>query len=436
MQLRRFLSNLAKVFLAVGALSVSAYAGADDQITNYSTSGSMGSLSYNPSCCPPSCCYNNYNNQCGCCGFPCCPAPDCGWGYNPPAYARCCCDTDCCNNDFLNSITFRADFLWWRASEEGIQLGTEEVTETTGTVGTPGRFREFNVAREKNPNFKYDPGFRIGFTHNCACDCWDFAVNWTHFHTKARARGFSDQDNGVFFFSCWERFLNIFPDFAEARYVLDMDLVDIEFGRKFYVSNCFVLRPDFGLRIARINQTYKVDSLSIFDGTAPFENFATQVKSRSDFLAVGPRVGIDVELHLDCGLTLFGCGAGTIAFGTFDNHSREHYEDFTTTGEIALSEFDYNEKNHAQRTSRAFTDLAFGIKWERCFEWCNRCHPVSLAFAWEHHAFWDMNNFNFKPAGFDPTGDETFADGPLGGCGKKHGDLFTQGLTVSLALGF
>jgi hypothetical protein len=311
-------------------------------------------------------------------------------------------------------------------------LGTEEFVETFST-GSPSRETVFNKSHEKRPNFKYDPGFRIGFANYCACDCWDFAVNWTHFHTKAHVRGatdLNDEDEGTRFFSCWERIENVNPQFAEGRYTLNLDLVDIEFGRKFYVSNCFVLRPDFGLRIARINQNYRVFSTSNLDSKSdPFTDFTSTVKARSNFIAVGPRVGLDVELHLGCGLTLFGCGAGSIVFGKFDNHARERLTDFGSEPN-SIESFEYEQKSSAHRCSRAITDLAFGVKWDHCYEWCGRCHPVTLAFAWEHHAFFDMNNFNFKPNTFEDV--DEFENH----CSRKQGDLFTQGLTVSLCFGF
>lgn len=427
MQLRRFLSNLAKTCLAISALSVPAFAGADE-IVSYGGSGPAFPPSYSsccspscpPSCCPPSCC-----PQSNCCGFPCCPAPDCGWGYNPPAYPRCCCDFDCCNND--NSFGFRADFLWWRVCEEGLELGREEsVVKTTSGLESDSCTLK-NVSREKRPNFKYDPGFRIGFAHFCACDCWDFAVNWTHFRSKSHVHGRSHGDTK--FFSSWERLEEAVPGFAKGQYVLSLDLVDIEFGRKFYVSNCFVLRPEFGIRIARINQNFKVFATAEEDhkSSDPFCKFNSHSKSRSDFIAAGPRIGSDIELRLNCGLTLFGCGAASIVFGKFDNHSREHFKDPHAKND-SPSDFQYFQKSSAHRCSRAITDLAFGVKWDHCFEWCNRCHPVSLAFAWEHHAFFDMNNFNFRERGFD-----YWVQDPAH---RKHGDLFTQGLTVSLVFGF
>lgn len=418
MDLRRFLGHFAKTYLAIGALSVSAFAGADDQ-----------HFMNGPSSCAPVSCPTS-----SCCGQPVIEAPCLGWAYNPPAYARCAgCNTGC--ESFMDSFAFRADFLWWRANEEGLDLGTEETVDSFNLPSAPDRTSVVNRSHRKQPNFKYDPGFRIGLANYCACDCWDVALNWTHYHTKASVNGASDTDEGVSFFSEWERVVDANPTKAAGRYSLNLDLVDLELGRKFYVSSCFVLRPQFGLRIARINQNYRVESEAIaVVADTPLEDYVSVVKSRSDFLSVGPRVGLDVEVQLGCGVSLFGQAAGSILFGKFDNHSKEFLTDYSTNTGLIVGEYAYEEKSSAHRCSRTVTDLAVGVKWDHCFDWCNRLHPVSIAFAWEHHAFYDMNNFNFVERGVEFNGVGGVL--PNGAHSRKHGDLYTQGLTVSASFGF
>jgi Legionella pneumophila major outer membrane protein precursor len=434
MHLKCFLSNIAKTCLAIGALSVSPFAGADEFV-NYAGNGPTysshysGSPYYNGSPCCSSPCDS-------CCGMPINPAPDCGWGYNPPAYPKCgCCEP--CNDGFLESLGFRADFLWWRASQAGLDLGVENtVVSKTNTFGCDD---VLNITHRKKPNFKYDPGFRIGFLRNCACDCWDFAVNWTSFHSKAQSHGFANCATDTIFVPFFERLAGLNPSEAVGRHVIDLDWVDIEFGRKFYVSNCFILRPQFGLRIARIHQNLRAhyfltDSFDLVG--SPFSSFDSNIKARSNFLAVGPRVGLDLELRLGCGLSLFGCTAGTVAFGQFDTHAREFFSTPcncpTNPGVCGtLSNFEFQDRNRGHRDSRAILDIAFGVKWDRCFEWCGRHHPVSLAFAWEHHSFFAINNFNFGSNGFDINTGVVETTAP--GC---CGDLFLQGLTITLAFGF
>ena len=474
MQLNRFLSSYTKLFLVLGALSISTFATADlynqnvhdihrDQgfvVNNHDSihhnnfhdqefvahEGNCAPIEFhnyantsvesgreNVSCnyCSSSCVPSNY------CGSPCLEAPALSWGYNPPAYSRCGCDT-ACDNGFLDSFAFRADFLWWRANEGGLDLGTVENVVTNQGTGTPIRSIVVNTSRSKKPNFKHDPGFRIGIANHRSCDCWDFAVNWTSFHTKAVARALSANDiiNESTFFSDWERVVNANSTAARGRYSLNLDLVDIEFGRKFYVSNCFILRPDFGLRIARIHQTYRVESGSFVAGSeAILGNYVSNVKSRSNFLAVGPRVGLDIELQFCNGISLFGCAAGSIVFGKFDNHSRETLINRTIFDGSTVGTFNYDQNGSGHRCSRTITDLAVGIKWIRCFEWCNRSHPVSLAFAWEHHAFYDLNSFNFASNEVLLLGNGNNAI-LVDNDAKKYGNLTTQGLTLSLGFGF
>jgi hypothetical protein len=421
MNLRRFLGNFAKAYLAIGALSVSAFAAADDY-HNFNSCAPVCA----PPCAPSSCC-----------GAPCNEPPACGWAYNPPAYARCGCETSC--NGFSESLSGSVDFLWWRANAEGLQLGTEETvsTFTTSTDHTT----VLNTSRTKKPNFKYDAGFRIGLINHCACDCYDVALKWTHFHTKAHVRGFTPTAlntaaDTTTFYSDWERIVGANATEAEGRYTLNLDLIDLELGRKFYVSNCFVLRPSFGLRGVRIYQNYHVESSSSTGSTpdtVALTDFTSVVKARSDQLAIGPRLGLDIEVHLGCGVVLFGEAAGAIVFGKFDNHARETLTDYVAPTTPTVTSFEYEANSSAYRTSRTNTDLAIGIKWEHCYEWCNRLHPVSLAFAWEHHAFYNMNNFNFSPEGV------TESDGtvvPTATSYMKHGDLYTQGLTVAFSFGF
>lgn len=435
MQVRRFLGKIAGAYLAIGALSVSAFAAADvnsghdqgwGQSHGMGESPWMGSSQCCPPSCAPSCCQQEICN----------PPPACGTAYNPAGYFNC---NNCCgsNGGFFDSLRFRADFLWWRASEDCLSLGTEEAYSQF-----PGG-RRIESSREKTLDFKYDPGFRIGLATICPCDCWDLAVNWTHFHSKANAHGAihgarSDADNEVVFIPEWQRNGEALPDYARGKWTLDLDLVDLEFGRKYYVSSCFILRPHFGLRGARVDQGFRVFSEANREN--PYDVFGTGsyvsgVKAKNNFLGVGPRIGIDLELALPCinNVKLFGQAAGSLVFGKFDRHAKERFQDFTQEdgayGDCCFADVDYEARATQHRISRGITDLAIGLKWEHCCNWCNRSHPITLAVAWEHHAFYNFNNFIFERL----HNDGGRVRGERRCCG---GDLATQGLTVTAEIGF
>ena len=294
MQSRRILASFARMFLLLGALTLSAFVSADDMNCGWN-------------CCPQPCCDQ---------------APTCDWGYNPPAHQKCGSCNPC--GGFIDNLSGRVDFLWWRPYSEGLQLGTTEdfsVSETGGGGGGGGgagaqsstatSFALVNDhASTKQPNFKFDPGFRIGLGYYCPSNCWDIALNWTHFHSKAKAFGASEpitlstfaseSESFDLFFNDWSRLVGTFPDEVQSRWSLDMDLVDLEFAQKFYVNHCFILRPHFGLRFARVDQNNHVEAFSNhkapFDDDDSYTSFTSVVKAKNDFRGVGPRIGLDMEI--------------------------------------------------------------------------------------------------------------------------------------------
>jgi hypothetical protein len=185
------------------------------------------------------------------------------------------------------------------------------------------------------------------------------------------------------------------------------------------------------LRGARIDQNYRVFSKrnSSSENPSPGYDWESVVKAKNDWLSIGPRVGAYVELQLGCGLKIFGDAAASMLFGKFDRHAKEHHRDFGFDSEF-VSEFDYDAKSSQDRCSRTVSDLSIGLRWDHCYEWCNRYHPVSIAFAWEHHAFYNLNNFIFDGNVIE---DDYVDDFHCCACG---GDLTTQGLTVSVNFGF
>jgi hypothetical protein len=418
MQTKRFLGNIARIYLAIGSLSMAAVAGADEIYHE----PMVFHDSYMNGGCPTDCCPTESCNSC-CCN----EAPTCAWGYNPPGYLKCG-NNSCCDS-FFDTLRFRADFLWWRASEDGLSLGSEELNNYfTVDEDVTEYTKEF---RCKKPNTKYDAGFRLGLASICD-NCWDIGLNWTHFHTTAHATGVSDfstsPDTLLLFESCWEGAVGAIPDQARARWTLDMDLIDLEFGHKYYVDHCFIVRPHAGLRGVRIDQGYKVFSFANrLSGPFSIQQYESNVRAKNDFLGVGPRLGLDLEFKFGCGVSIYGQAAGGLLFGRFDTNSHEHFDDFDNG-----IDSDFRFKCSPHRVSRAVTDLAIGLKWDHCFEWCSRCHPVSFAITWEHHGFFNFNSFNFKKGSADPTGSSY----QVTDCSSSGGDLFTQGLTVSAEIGF
>ncbi len=425
MQIKRFLGNFAKTYLVLGALSVSAYAGAD----GYSYQQQGGAFNCAPQCAPANC------------DAPCHEAPHCGEAYNP------CARFDCGNTGcFSDNLGLQVDFLWWRACADGTELGYEETISST----PPGAGSEaFQTLSVRSPKERFEPGFRIGLNYFSPCCCWDAALNYTHFHTTAKTSGYSNvvspsatATDYTAFRPLWESVDNSVPDLASGRYVLDLNYLDIEIGHKYYVSSCFVLRPFIGLRGARLNQNYSYDaSANRAAAVTPVSStsFNSLTKSKNNFLGAGPRLGLDVEFDFGCGVILFGEAGASVLFGRFENHTNENYVDFTNPT-VAANNYRFNQHAPSDRCSGTISDLAIGLKWEHCFCYCNTQHPVSLALSWEHHGFYDFAGFGFNKNVVSYNTVENPTDAPISNGNnvsqKDRGTIYTQGLTVSANFGF
>lgn len=397
MRMKEFISQFARTSLVVGAMTATASVAAADW----------------------SCFQNN-----------CCEAPNLCYGYNPPGHMQC--NNQCCGA--ADNLSGRLDYLYWRPCSEGLELG---YLNTFGEIAGSDRGNVINKEHTKDLDFKFDSGFRLGLGYYSQCDCWEANLLWTHFHAKAHTGDvfadskFSPLETGTQFFPAWERLAGYYPDFTEARWSLDMDLVDLEVGRSYYVDRCFIVRPFVALRLARIDQSYHVEAESDVEAIGGYYNsFTSEVKSTCDFRGIGPRFGLGIEFKLGCGVSLYGQGAGGILYGKFEEKSHEF---LTQTGSDVDDEFStlsYNA-NHDERCSILNADYTIGLKWEHCFQCCNRSHPFALAVAWEQNFFVDINRFNFTNNLIDSDYDQIAQT-----VSPKRGDLSTQGLTVSAMIGF
>jgi len=466
MKIRRFLINLAKSYLVLGALSASAYAVADDS-GFHPVNGGWNNCApgCGPSYCPPPC-----PPPCAPACEPCCPqpqAPNCNWGYNPPGYFKCC-ENPC--GSFIDSLRFEADFLYWRATSGSVGLGyTDSFSEFAFIPGSPsftGPVADTVSFVDVKP--KFEPAFRIGVSH--ACDCWDSGVYWTHFHSKETANAVSDfsavpntSANLPYtaFHPFWEAVANSIPDTAKGVYNIDMDYVDLDIGYKYYVCHSLKVRPHAAIRILRLDQSYKYTAsasrtppIATFVGTAIIDGglgasanvFTSASKAKNDFLGAGPLAGFEIEFDVGCGLSLFGKAAGSIVFGRDHRSFSETYTDFDSNAVVVPGlgrVITFEESHPSYSTSGSISDLEIGLKWERCVNWCNGCHPVSFAISWEHHGFYDFSDFGFQGNGttYVTTGDEgTTNENPVSN-GSLHnsstaGTIYTQGVTFAFNVGF
>lgn len=375
--------------------------------------------------------YAPSSNSCAKCGF-------------EDAFCKCYKTATC----FLNEWGIHLDTLYWKATEDGLVLGNEVLVERSGLDPVTGNYDLVTKgSKEKTPNFDYDTGFRFHISHALPNNNCHIYFEWTHFDTSASTKGHSslgpdrDKNTYVAFDSNWEALDQTFPDFAKGKWRLDLDLFDLTACRNFCFSRCFKVCPYLGLRCAQINQKFLVhshaDHSGFFNGATYI--YSSHLKAQCDYVGVGPLLGCNAEVKLCRCLTLFGQAAGSLVYGRFNCHAREKLDnsDFFY---FKFNHFEDHVKDAGERwCSRAMAEFALGLRLESSFTISNWTFPAAIAISWEHHAFYNFNNFNFRKHSFTNTNKLDFDFGPyanLRNTEKEQGNLYTQGLTISTRIGF
>lgn len=258
-----------------------------------------------------------------------------------------CCQPDCCGKGFIS-----AELLYWRAFENGLDRCIP--VETSDIITLDGRLTSRLIGRSHDPNFKWNPGFRLGIGYEFACSNWDVEASWSYFHTHSN---------------------NSFDDDIDVQWNLDFDVLDIVAGYKTDLSHCFALRPFAGIRSARINQKFQINEFSLEDddSDSDFE------KNREEFLGIGPLIGLEADWDIGCGFSLYASASISLLYGHFDLKFIELNETLNTV--------DYCKLKKDLDASLDVVDISFGVQWRKCY--CDRW--LFLQLGLEHHRYFDYN---------------------------------------------
>lgn len=147
---------------------------------------------------------------------------------------------------------------------------------------------------------------------------------------------------------------------------------------------------------------------------------------RNDFHGIGARSGFNTVWNLGKGFSFTGNTAISLVYGRFKvKHDEWNREALSPHSKTRILE----TEDHF-RASRAMTDLALGLQWSTLFgQQCQ--YGFTLGLAWEHHLFFDQNQFwrvnriNFTQGGL---GENAYY--------QRRGDLDTQGWTLTMQFEF
>jgi len=327
-------------------------------------------------------------------------------GYNGPSRI-----------DVRGSWDFSTDlsFIYWQLTQENMEVAFSNNTaasqlpsEAGSTGNAQGNFVELD--------FKYKPGFKIGFGLNLDQDNWDVYSEYTWLHTTNSTKT-QRIDSGILLPTWGHPSItgeNVFNT-AHEKWLCNFDFVDLELARSYYVGSSLTFRPFFGGRAAWIRQSLNVEYVNLsttlsspITATPGTQN--TILRTRS--WGIGPRAGIDTQWNLGQGIRLFGNGSADLLYTRY----------------VVQTKNIFGSKSFISRENpgylRAHLDLEMGFGWGTYLDSYN--WHIDLSAGYGFQAFFDQNMFRSFGGGDTMMAQST----------APNGNLFAHGLTATFRFDF
>jgi hypothetical protein len=383
-------------------------------------------------------CTTNVCNPVKCC-TPQVPQEPLKCVYNAPAEIDVGCKGDI---DVFGS----ASFLYWQPSQDNMDIGfvDQNVAALIG-IPTPSLPEASIRGNFIDMDFSYHPGFKVGLGMNLQKDDWDGYAEYTRVHgtSSTSSNGPSVGSNSAgpipAIFSTFGNqallFLgSVLYNTVSARYRNNLDFLDAEIGRTYYVGKSLIFRPAWGARAAWILQNIHVQYKNIQTVGSRDAVFLINsqpsifdVFQNSHSWAVGPRMGLDMDWMIGWGFRFNGRGYGDLLYTQYAVRDKSIL--VLTSPSIrptpaAIPGVPVSVTTRDKPTGlRAHLDLELGLGWGRYFD-CNKWHvDLSASYGWQ--IFFGQNMFRH----YKSTEMVAFSTLP-------HGNLYVQGLTLTARVDF
>lgn len=286
------------------------------------------------------------------------------------------------------------DYLYWIAQEDGL------VFAQTGK-GKDGTSFKGNLEKI-DPS--WENAYRVALGLNFPKEGYDLIGLWTHLSTTS-----SQSSNGNLF-PLWGH-----PDasatssatFAKGHWNLNLNILDLEWGRSSWFGGHFSLRPFFGVRWLKLDQTlkntYLYESSPVTSG---------HLLSFSDFNGGGIRAGAESRYNIPYGFSFWGLISGTLLYGNYNTH-------------LSIKEDSLKIANAKDSTLNPLStlQLGIGVGWDSHF--CKDRFHIELHLGWEQNLLFNANRMNHYMGALSK-----------GLYFKEKGNLTLQGLVVGSRFDF
>lgn len=300
-------------------------------------------------------------------------------------------------------VVISADFIYWHAAETGLDYAVNNFSESSASVEAAGSIY--------TPNFTYDPGFRVGLGLGLAHDAWDVMAEYTCFHTPTITTASTFKTPSPFTKDSIASLNNISS--ASSQWRLRLDVIDLDLGRNYFISQYLTLRPYFGLKAVWNRQLF--DTSSSLYAVIPTTDVLNTIQNYHSF-GIGLSTGINTSWQFNRNWNIYG------------NYSLSGIStSVTSTYKSLLNDSTVFIKSKAHQTVlQPIAEIAMGLGYDCYFNDDN--YHVGIQLGWEFQ-YWNNTNPFKQPVGVN-AGDATTV--PT----SRYGDLSLQGLDLKVRFDF
>lgn len=284
-----------------------------------------------------------------------------------------------------------ADFIWWKATQEGTQYAFNGFKTDSNVANA---FVPASKGKTKNVAHDWAPGFKVGLGLNMGHDGWDIYAQYTWLRpSNSNSISSSDPNNeiiGQYFANPGIFSIFIGGERASANWDLDFNVIDLELGRNFYLSQFLTMRPFIGLKGTWQSQDYKWRFTSAdftlatgVDATGPY-----RVHQDLDVWGIGVRGGFNIAWYMSKNWSIYGDLAWTALWSDYYELKRRDVLDDSTTNTSVTT---VNVDNDTFYSVKYVGELELGLRWETWFYDDN--YHFSIQAGWEQQVWINWSHF-------------------------------------------
>lgn len=333
---------------------------------------------------------------------------------NNGCFDRCYDSCDYFNNCCEPRFAIWADFLYWDACQDGLDVAIIDNNNLAGVTISDGETKFFE--------YRYKPGFRVGASYRLPCEDLSIDFVYTSWHPKqhhtytAPLGGTLDATTIPAFYAGGSYVE------AQAENKVKYELYDLVFSKTYSCGDCSKLRPYFGGRVLWLRQKFAADYIPAVAAVRSASLW------RTDLPAGGFTIGAEGKYHV-CGCWSFTGRLGASILGGRVKHHNQWFTDPTGVTDTPANSGSHTEHRHHCQVVSGW-DAAVGL----AYDWCCCGTPVGVAVGYEIQDWWNMPQ---RPRFVNSSGGNGAVTGAIEQVTSDSNSRFTvHGLYVRAGIAF